>query len=300
MNTDLLLLVVAIVGLVLTMGTILYMVGYFQRRTSGPTAAEEDAEPHAGGGARIRNRGGLDGLRRRRRGENELVNAEVMVEERQAEDDLDEDAASDDDSGDDGGGTLFARAGTSRREMQKELKRQEREERRKFEESQREELKRQREAKDNAYRKKLDDDEAIETAKEEAAAAERLVKEKQEQADFDKWKTLFSVDEAGSDAALDESDSLVQDFVDYIETHKVVVLEDLAAAFRLPTQTAIRRLTSLVAANRLSGILDDRGKFISITEDEMDGVAKYICKRGRVSLADVARESNKLVRLPGH
>lgn len=35
------------------------------------------------------------------------------------------------------------------------------------------------------------------------------------------------------------------------------------------------------------------GKFICITPDEMESVKKFICQRGRVSIADLAVESNR-------
>ena len=46
---------------------------------------------------------------------------------------------------------------------------------------------------------------------------------------------------------------------------------------------------------RIHGVIDDRGKFICVTEDEMKAVAKFIKRRGRVSVMDLAVESNKLV-----
>jgi len=43
--------------------------------------------------------------------------------------------------------------------------------------------------------------------------------------------------------------------------------------------------------------MDDRGKFIYITGTELKNVADYIIKRGRVNIADIARESNRLINL---
>ena len=78
-----------------------------------------------------------------------------------------------------------------------------------------------------------------------------------------------------------------------------MLLEDLGAAFNLPTQDAIQRVESLQQANRLTGIIDDRGKFIYITEEEMDKVAKFIERKGRLGLGELAKECNKLIRLDG-
>ncbi|VDO74882.1 unnamed protein product [Onchocerca flexuosa] len=43
--------------------------------------------------------------------------------------------------------------------------------------------------------------------------------------------------------------------------------------------------------------MDDRGKFIYITSDELQAVAKFINQRGRVSKAELIEYSNKLIVL---
>ena len=95
----------------------------------------------------------------------------------------------------------------------------------------------------------------------------------------------------------------------------MVKLEDLAAHFKLKTQEAIDRVTTLLADGLLtgvaaiqnilclppnifaSGVIDDRGKFIYISREELEAVAKYIKQQGRVSITDLAASSNKLIKL---
>lgn len=48
------------------------------------------------------------------------------------------------------------------------------------------------------------------------------------------------------------------------------------------------------------GVIDDRGKFIYISQAEMEAVAKFIRQRGRVSLTDLAENSNQLIHLGPH
>ena len=43
--------------------------------------------------------------------------------------------------------------------------------------------------------------------------------------------------------------------------------------------------------------MDDRGKFIHITEDEYESVARFIKQRGRVSITELAESSNRLISL---
>ena len=74
---------------------------------------------------------------------------------------------------------------------------------------------------------------------------------------------------------------------------QVVLLEDLAAQFKLKAQEAIDRVTQLQEDGLLTGVIDDRGKFIYISMEEMEAVAKFIKQQGRVSISDI----NKLVIL---
>ncbi|XP_047990725.1 DDRGK domain-containing protein 1 [Leguminivora glycinivorella] len=94
-----------------------------------------------------------------------------------------------------------------------------------------------------------------------------------------------------------ERESLLKDFVDHIKSQKVVLLEDLAAHFRLKTQAAIDRITDLQASGELTGVIDDRGKFIYISQKELEDVAKFIKQRGRVSITELAESSNDLINL---
>ena len=47
----------------------------------------------------------------------------------------------------------------------------------------------------------------------------------------------------------------------------------------------------------MTGVIDDRGKFIYISRDELEAVAKFIRQRGRVSIAELAESSNKLINI---
>lgn len=51
-----------------------------------------------------------------------------------------------------------------------------------------------------------------------------------------------------------------------------MVLEDLAATFGMRSKEVIEKVTALEAEGVLTGVVDDRGKFICITPEEMDKV----------------------------
>jgi len=74
-------------------------------------------------------------------------------------------------------------------------------------------------------------------------------------------------------------------------------LEDLAIEFGLPAMQCVSRVQALQEMGQLTGVVDDRGKFIYLTPEELQAVARFVQRRGRVSIADLAIESNKLINL---
>jgi hypothetical protein len=75
------------------------------------------------------------------------------------------------------------------------------------------------------------------------------------------------------------------------------MLEDVAAEFQLSTKEAIDRIQRLEEQGKLNGVTDDRGKYIFITKQEYEAVARYIKTKGRVTKAELLAECNKLVRM---
>jgi len=151
--------------------------------------------------------------------------------------------------------------------------------------------------------KKYADRDAEREAMEEALAKEEAEREvqrqKEAQEELDKWKDMFSVGEAGTeiDAEANEAQGRLAEFIEHIECKKVVAMEDLAAYFEMRPQDVLKRVEDLLMMERISGVIDDRGKFICITKKEMDEVAKFMRRRGRVNVTDLAAESNKLIDL---
>ncbi|KAF2893580.1 hypothetical protein ILUMI_12609 [Ignelater luminosus] len=142
--------------------------------------------------------------------------------------------------------------------------------------------------------KKLAEEKRLE--EEERKAKEE--KERREHEEYLKMKEAFVVEEEGfEEGDGGEQQNLLQEFVNYIKTNKVVVIEDLAAHFKLKTQAAIDRIQDLQKDDILTGVIDDRGKFIYVSPQEMEAVAKFIRQRGRVSIVELAENSNQLINL---
>lgn len=137
-----------------------------------------------------------------------------------------------------------------------------------------------------------------ERKREEAERKAREEKARQEHEEYLRMKEAFSVEEEGFDQEQeDDKLNMLQEFINFVKSNKVVVLEDLAVQFKLKTQAAIDRIVELQKDGRLSGVIDDRGKFIYISEEELNAVAKFIKQRGRVSITELAENSNNLINL---
>ena len=89
----------------------------------------------------------------------------------------------------------------------------------------------------------------------------------------------------------------ISEMIAWITRRKVVNLEDVAAEFHMTTTDVIQRIEQLESEGRLTGITDDRGKYIHITEQEFESVTQYILTKGRVNRQELLGECNKLIRM---
>jgi len=133
-------------------------------------------------------------------------------------------------------------------------------------------------------------------AEEEEKRQEQLKKEEEE---YQAMKAMFSVDDGGTmeDEIKAESQGLLSEFLGYIKETKVILVEQLATKFGLKAQDAIMRLKRLEEMGEITGVMDDRGKYIYVNDKEMDAVVKFIRQRGRVSITELSENSHKLIRL---
>ncbi|CAN6691277.1 unnamed protein product [Malus baccata var. baccata] len=181
----------------------------------------------------------------------------------------------------------------------RERKRQEREAQRQAEQAARESRVTKQDRYAEMRRRKDEEREAQERQLEEEAKAQKAREEEAAALEFEKWKGEFSIDAEGTteNEVQDGRQDLLSDFVEYIKKHKCIPLEDLAAEFKLRTQECINRITNLESMGRLSGVMDDRGKYIYISQEEMQAVADYIKRQGRVSISHLASKSNQFIDL---
>ncbi|XP_021742834.1 DDRGK domain-containing protein 1-like isoform X1 [Chenopodium quinoa] len=186
----------------------------------------------------------------------------------------------------------------ARGRRKKDKKRQEREAQRQAEQASRDSRLVKQDRYAESRRRKDEEREAEERRMEEEAKARQAKEEAAAALEFEKWKGAFSIDAEGTtENEAQENQNLLSDFVEYIKKQKCVPLEDLAAEFRLRTQECINRITALENMGKLSGVMDDRGKYIYISLEEMKAVADYIKREGRVSISHLASKSNQFIDL---
>jgi hypothetical protein len=215
---------------------------------------------------RVDGKAGANPEPQRRRGRHTL--AERMRNRQEVEE------VESDESGEIGGGGEDDKAAEeeklSKRELNKLLKKREKEDRRREAEAEREEIEARRDDKHRYQSEKQQKREQERLAREMEAKKKEEEAKKKEEEEYMKWKLNFAVDQAGVEAEeeLVESQSKLASFIHYITSRKVVALDDLAAEFSMPTTDVIDRITALEKAERLSGIMDDRGKYIYISPEE--------------------------------
>lgn len=254
------------------------------RRVRAPSDARDADVPQAGRG--LRRVGAVRHVRRRMQG-----NANYRSEENDGQIDQ-----SNDENGEDkaelpdhkiGAKKRAKLAAKAEKKIQREAAEREREERKKREQLLQEERDKRAE---KEHVEQLQVEEAEKKAREEM--------EKREYEEYLKMKEAFSIEEEGyQQEDRDCEENLLQEFLAYIKLNKVLVLEDLAAHFGLKTASVVERIQELQTNGNLTGVIDDRGKFIYISQDELEAVAKFVRQRGRVSITELAENSNNLINL---
>eukprot|EP00164_Ancoracysta_twista_P001835 GFYU01002412.1.p1 GENE.GFYU01002412.1~~GFYU01002412.1.p1 ORF type:complete len:297 (-),score=121.28 GFYU01002412.1:157-1047(-) len=274
---EILILYVVVIALIAIIGTFLL------RRTENASKEENqssnvDDEVVAGG-----RKGGLSRMKKRKPAQGTSGAA--------AQEDEDEDELSFDEDG--------PLTKDQKKRLNKVIKKQDKKERTKARDAgieAREEKKRM-EADKRRERELLEEEE--EQRKREEAEKLKEEERKKEQEEYEAWKASMAIEVEGSGEAeiAEESQGLLNEFISYLKTQKVVVLDELANKYGLKAKDMINRIQGLQDMGRITGLMDDRGKFIYISPEEMQAVAKYIKKKGRVSINELANESNKLINM---
>ncbi|KAM0730661.1 DDRGK domain-containing protein 1 [Formica fusca] len=265
---------------------IVICIVFLQRRSKGIQETRVNAQDAVVQGRPIRRAAGVRNVRHRMQGN---TNYQSHEEDNRQVDEDNDDADDKIELPDHKVGTKKRAklAAKAEKKLQREAAERDREERKKRDQLLQEE-------KD----KHAEKERAEELRLEEAEKKAREEKEKKEYEEYLKMKEAFNIEEEGYEQENKEcEENLLQEFLIYIKQNKVLVLEDLAAHFGLKTASVVERIQELQANGNLTGVIDDRGKFIYISKDELQSVAKFVQQRGRISITELAENSNNLINL---
>uniref|UniRef100_F1S8B0 DDRGK domain-containing protein 1 n=1 Tax=Sus scrofa TaxID=9823 RepID=F1S8B0_PIG len=158
------------------------------------------------------------------------------------------------------------------KKLRKLEEKQARKAQREAEEAEREERKRLESQREAEWKK---EEERLRLEEEQKEEEERRAREEQAQREHEEYlklKESFVVEEEGVGETMTEEE---------VELFS--------------SQDTINRIQDLLAEGTLTGVIDDRGKFIYITPEELAAVANFIRQRGRVSITELAQASNSLI-----
>jgi len=75
------------------------------------------------------------------------------------------------------------------------------------------------------------------------------------------------------------------------------MLDELSSKFKISTKEAIDRIKALEESQRLTGVIDDRGKYIFIKREELEKIKNLIISKGRINRRDLILECSRIVSL---
>lgn len=184
----------------------------------------------------------------------------------------------------------------TKKEQQKMLKRHEKVEKREYQ-KQLLEAKKFRDQEKEKELKVHEQQKEIERLKlEEALKRVKEEQEKKENDIYDQWKDKIKIGDEGEDRNDFEKEEVIKEFINYIKLRKVVSLEDLSGQFKMSSNELVEKLNKFECEGRILGIIDDRGKYIYITEKEMCMIEKMFATRGRISKSDLIKECNRIIK----
>lgn len=156
--------------------------------------------------------------------------------------------------------------------------------------------KQQKELEESLKKQKVEEDKE----KKEAEYLKSLEEEqkRKEEEEYNKWVGDIQEIEEGT-LKEDESgqQSMLQTFIEYLRLRKVVPLDELGANFKLTTKDVIKRIKSLEEQDLITGVIDDRGKYIYINKKELIKVKEMIVRKGFISKVDLVSEVSRIISL---
>jgi hypothetical protein len=140
--------------------------------------------------------------------------------------------------------------------------------------------------------------EKLRTADENAALeALRAERKQKEDEGYQQWVGHIAMESKGELGEEGRKEAALRAFLimDAPRVAKVHVLEEIASNHNVSVDKVVSLMEALIKAKEMSGVFDDRGKFIYVTDEEYQSVARFLRQRGRVSMSELIRETNRVI-----
>jgi hypothetical protein len=85
---------------------------------------------------------------------------------------------------------------------------------------------------------------------------------------------------------------------EYLIKKKLSLLEDASHKFSLTIKDLVEKIKKIEAEGLISGVFDERGKYLYIEQREWDAVKNYILGKGRLKKSDLMSECAKIIKIP--
>ena len=184
----------------------------------------------------------------------------------------------------------------TKREQAKMIKKQEKAEKREHIKQMMEakKLKEQEKEREMLIKEKLKEEEKKKL--EETLQKVKEEQQKKEDEIYNQWKDMIKIGEEGEEKRNFSDENVINEFLNYIKRRKVVSLEDLSGVFKISPNELVEKLNQFEKEGRILGIIDDRGKYIYVTEKEMNMIENLFIRRGRINKMDLIKECNKIIK----
>ena len=184
----------------------------------------------------------------------------------------------------------------TKREQAKMIKKQEKAEKREHIKQMMEakKLKEQEKEREMLIKEKLKEEEKKKL--EETLQKVKEEQQKKEDEIYNQWKDMIKIGEEGEEKRNFSDENVINEFLNYIKRRKVVSLEDLSGVFKISPNELVEKLNQFEKEGRILGIIDDRGKYIYVTEKEMSMIENLFIRRGRINKMDLIKECNKIIK----
>lgn len=120
--------------------------------------------------------------------------------------------------------------------------------------------------------------------------------QRKKEKELEEWAAKMSVSGEGlARRTADEDRQLNERIRKDVERWKIVDLSELAHKHSINIHDCIERMEMMKSKNVIQGLFDERGKFVYVTDEEMNKAANYLEQSGRVPIRRLVAESNQLI-----